>query len=168
MNYSLNKALFLDRDGVINFDYGHVHSVDNFDFIDGIFDLCRLAQQKGYLIIVITNQAGIGKGLYDEEDFHKLNSWMIDRFKFNDIIISKTYYCPHKPDDNCDCRKPNPGMLLKAIEEFKIYPNDSILIGDNKSDIEAGQNANIGNCILFKDKDHKNTISDFQNIWRTL
>ena len=166
MNYSLNKALFLDRDGVINIDYGHVHSVENFDFIEGIFDLCRIAQQKGYLIIVITNQAGIGKGLYSENDFLELNQWMIKQFMINGIIVSKTYYCPHKPEENCSCRKPNPGMLLKAIEEFKINPFDSILIGDKKSDIEAGQNANIGNCILFKNSDFKQIISNFQNMER--
>jgi D-glycero-D-manno-heptose 1,7-bisphosphate phosphatase len=168
MNYSSNKALFLDRDGVINIDHGHVHSIESFDFIEGIFDLCRIAQQKGYLIIVITNQAGIGKGFYSEDDFHKLNHWMIEQFRHNGIIVSKTYYCPHKPEDNCYCRKPNPGMLLKAIEEFNICPFDSILIGDKKSDIIAGQNANIQTCILFKGNDYKDMISSFQKMEKKL
>ena len=144
MNYPLNKALFLDRDGVINIDHGHVHRVENFDFIDGIFDLCRLAQQKGFLIIVITNQAGIGKGLYTEEVFHKLNSWMIDQFEQNEIKISKTYYCPHNPENNCFCRKPKPGLILDAIEDFLINKEKSIFIGDKFSDFQASREAKIG------------------------
>lgn len=164
MNYSLNKALFLDRDGVINIDHGHVHSVENFDFIEGIFDLCRIAQQKGYLIIVITNQAGIGKGLYSENDFLMLNQWMIKQFRINGVVVTKTYYCPHKPEDNCYCRKPNPGMLLKATEEYNINPFDSILIGDKNSDIEAGLNANIGKCLLFNKSNFNDIISIFQKM----
>lgn len=164
MTYTLNKALFLDRDGVINIDHGHVFKIEDFDFIDDIFDLCRIAQQKGYLIIVITNQAGIGKGFYTEDDFHKLNNWMIEQFRLNDISISKTYYCPHKPEDDCYCRKPNPGMLIKAMEEFNIDPVNSILIGDKKSDIDAGRKANIGVCINFDDKDHNDIINNFQKM----
>jgi D-glycero-D-manno-heptose 1,7-bisphosphate phosphatase len=161
MNCLFNKALFLDRDGVINIDFGHVHRIENFVFIDGIFDLCLAAQQKGYLIIVVTNQAGIGKGLYTEDEFMKLNSWMINQFKIKGVNISKTYYCPHKPEDECNCRKPNPGMILKATEEFNIKPSDSILIGDNISDILACNNAKIGRCV----KINQYKLKDFYTLF---
>jgi D-glycero-D-manno-heptose 1,7-bisphosphate phosphatase len=162
MNYSSNKALFLDRDGVINEDYGHVHSVENFKFIEGIFELCRIAQNHKYLIIVITNQAGIAKGLYSENDFLELTKWMQNQFLINGIYITKTYYCPHRNEDNCQCRKPNPGMLLRAINEHEINPNISVLIGDKLSDIEAGQRAKINKCILY----NENTIEEFLNNYR--
>ncbi len=154
-----NKALFLDRDGVINIDYGHVYQIKDFHFIDGIFDLCLKAQQSGYLIIVITNQAGIAKSYYKEEDFLKLTKWIEDKFLKRNIKISKTYYCPHHTEaviekyrkDSFD-RKPNPGMLLKAIKEFDIDPSQSIMIGDKESDIKAAKLAKISKRILFNHK----------------
>lgn len=162
MSYN-NKALFLDRDGVINIDYSHVNDKINFVFIDGIFDLCKLMQANGYLIIVITNQAGIGKAFYTEEKFLNLNKWMIKKFKENDITISKTYYCPHKPEENCSCRKPNPGMILNAVKEFHINPKLSVLIGDKKSDIKAGIAAGINKNIFFDQINHHNTIKTLIN-----
>lgn len=151
-----NKALFLDRDGVINHDYGHVGKIENFHFIDGIFDLCKNAQDKGYLIIVVTNQSGIAKGYYSEKDFLDLTKWMENEFLKRQIKITKTYFCPYHIDgkvkeyqqDSFD-RKPNPGMILKAIKEFNIDPLESILIGDNDTDIEAGKSANINKRIKF-------------------
>lgn len=155
-----NKALFLDRDGVINVDHGHVGKVEDFDFIDGIFELCQKAQNKGYLIIIVTNQAGIAKGYYTEEQFLKLTNWLENEFKKKGVHITKTYYCPYHIDakiakykkDSPD-RKPNPGMLLKAIDEFNIDPKKSILIGDKESDIEAGKRSGIKNNIYLKSGD---------------
>jgi len=151
-----NKALFLDRDGVINVDYGHVGKIENFHFIDGIFELCQEAQSKGYLIVIVTNQAGIAKGKYTEEQFLELTKWMENEFLNYKIKIAKTYYCPYHEkaaikqykQDSFD-RKPNPGMLLKAIKEFNIDPRKSIMIGDKESDIEAAEVAEISNIILF-------------------
>ena len=151
-----NNALFLDRDGVINVDYGHVGRVEDFHFIDGIFELCEKAQEKGYLIIIVTNQAGIAKGKYTEEQFLELTKWMENEFLNHKIKIAKTYYCPYHEkaaikqykQDSFD-RKPNPGMLLKAIKEFNIDPRKSIMIGDKESDIEAAEVAEISNIILF-------------------
>lgn len=151
-----NKALFLDRDGVINIEKNYTFRKDDFDFIPEIFELCRKYQKKGFLIFVITNQAGIARGYYTHEDFGILTSWMINEFKKNNIDISKVYYCPHHPDFTgiCQCRKPNPQMIFEAEKEYDLDLGESILIGDKLSDIECGKNAGIGLNILIK----QNTI----------
>jgi D-glycero-D-manno-heptose 1,7-bisphosphate phosphatase len=141
----MKKALFLDRDGVINVDKHHTYLKEEFEFSDGIFDLCREYSDSGYIIIVVTNQAGIAKGIYSEEDFNELTDWMVSQFLVNGVMISKVYYCPHHPDITgpCDCRKPNPGMLLRAIKEFDLDITECVLIGDKENDLEAGRNAGI-------------------------
>lgn len=141
----MNKALFLDRDGVINIDKRHLYLKEEFVFTPGIFDLCKKYLEAGYIILVITNQAGIAKGLFTKEDFLKLTDWMIGQFLNNGVIISKVYYCPHHPDITgfCECRKPNPGMILQAIKEFNLDISECVLIGDMESDIEAGRKAGI-------------------------
>lgn len=145
----MKKALFLDRDGVINIDKNYVHLIDDFEFIDGIFDLCKKYQDEGYLIIVITNQAGIARGYYTTDDFNKLTHWMTEQFLAKGILLSKVYFCPHHPDfdQDCNCRKPKPGMLLDAAKDFDLNLSQSILIGDKQSDIDAGSNAGIKNLI---------------------
>jgi D-glycero-D-manno-heptose 1,7-bisphosphate phosphatase len=139
------KALFLDRDGVINIDKHHIFRKEDFEFSKGIFDLCKEYSCAGFLIIVLTNQAGIAKGYYSEADFLQLTAWMIEEFLGYGITISKVYYCPHHPDITgpCDCRKPNPGMLIKAVKEFDLDITECVLIGDKESDIEAGRRAGI-------------------------
>ena len=150
----MNKALFIDRDGVINVDKGHVFLIEDFKFSEGVFNLCRKYFNTGYLIIVVTNQAGIAKGLYTEKDFINLTDWMIGQFKDNGISITKVYYCPHHPEISgpCMCRKPEPGMLLQAVKEFDLEISECILIGDKESDLEAGRRAGIPekNLYLFK------------------
>ncbi len=146
-----NKALFLDRDGVVNVEKNYVSKIEDFEFIEGIFDFCSWFQKKGYLIFVITNQAGIARGFYSEEDFKVLTDWMVLEFARRDILISKVYYCPHHPDITgpCDCRKPKPGMILKAAEEFYLNLSESILVGDYDSDLKAGENSGIVKNYLF-------------------
>lgn len=141
----MNKALFLDRDGVINVDKVHVFRKEDFEFQEGIFDLCREYINNGYLIIVITNQAGIAKGLYTVNDFIRLTEWMTGQFRDRGIVISKVYYCPHHPDlsGQCNCRKPEPGMIMQAVKEFNLDISECILIGDKESDLQAGRNAGI-------------------------
>lgn len=145
----MTKALFLDRDGVINIEKNYLYKIEDFEFIDGIFDLCKTYQQDGYIIIVITNQAGIARGYYTEDDFYNLTQWMIEEFKHKGILISKVYHCPHHPEftGECQCRKPNPGMILSAQKEFDIDLDNSILVGDKISDVEAGINAGI--CKIY-------------------
>lgn len=147
----MSKALFLDRDGVINVDKGHVYLKEQFEFNEGIFDLCKKYQEQGYLIIIITNQAGIAKGYYSEADFLKLTEWMINEFAGHGIVISKVYYCPHHPDITgpCPCRKPEPGMILQAAIDFDLNIPECVLAGDKESDLEAGRRAGIPEKNLF-------------------
>jgi D-glycero-D-manno-heptose 1,7-bisphosphate phosphatase len=151
-----NPALFLDRDGVINVDHGYVYKPEEIEFIDGIFELCHTAKNLGYLLIIITNQAGIGRGLYTEADFHKLTGWMARAFKDKDIVFDKVYFCPFHPEygignykKETNSRKPGPGMILQAEKELDIDLSRSILIGDKESDILAGVAAGVSHNILF-------------------
>lgn len=148
----MNKALFIDRDGVINVDKVHVYRKEDFEFTDGIFDLCRKYSDKGYIILIITNQAGIAKGLFTEEDFKKLTQWMTEQFRDRGIIISKVYHCPHHPDIDgpCQCRKPAPGMILQGAKDFDLDISECVLIGDMDSDLEAGRRAGIPESNLHK------------------
>lgn len=149
-------ALFLDRDGVINVDHAYVFRQDDFEFVDGIFDLCRNAVRLGYFLVVVTNQAGIARGYYSEAQFLALTDWMRSRFSAEGIEIGAVYYCPFHPEHgigdykiDADCRKPKPGMLHQAISEHDIDPRYSILIGDNQSDIDAGRAAGVACNILY-------------------
>ena len=145
------KALFLDRDGVINVDHGYVGRVEDFQFVEGILELIREAESEGYLPIVVTNQSGIGRGYYSEEDFEKVTAHMLEKMREAGIGIGReqVFFCPHAPEENCACRKPRPGMLLEAIGRFDIDPAASILIGDKASDIEAARAAGLGRAVLI-------------------
>lgn len=157
----INKALFLDRDGIINIDHGYVYQSENFEFVDGIFSLCQLAQEKGYQLIVITNQSGIGRGKYTIEQFEHLTQWMKQQFNSKGIEINAVYYCPHHPTKanneyliKCNCRKPAPGMILQAAQEHNIDLSKSIFVGDKVSDMQAAQAAGINNRVLLASQYH--------------
>lgn len=149
----MRKALFLDRDGVINKEINYLHRIEDVVFFPEIFDICRFYQANGFLFIVVTNQAGIARGFYSDNDVDVLHRWMIGQFEDRGIHIDKIYYCPHHPDFTgpCTCRKPNPGMIFEAAHEFDIDLPSSILIGDKQSDIDAGKNAGIENLYFFDD-----------------
>jgi len=148
----MNKALFLDRDGVINIEKEYLYKIEDFEFIEGVFDTCKYFQDKGYLLIIITNQAGIARGKYTENDFDRLNQWMIQQFTHSEILISQAYHCSHHPEytGSCDCRKPNPGMLIQAQKKFNLDLSQCILVGDKEGDIQAGLNAGISRNILVR------------------
>jgi len=150
----MKKALFLDRDGIINVDKGYIHKQEDVDFIDGIFDLCRAARDKGYLIFVVTNQAGVDRGLYTEKHVEILHSWLKEQFRKQGVGIAEIYYCPHHPDFSgpCSCRKPEPGMILRAIDEYDVDASGSVMVGDKVGDVQAGRKAGIGLNILVKSK----------------
>ncbi|MCW9027003.1 MAG: HAD family hydrolase, partial [Thiovulaceae bacterium] len=134
-----------------NVEKDYLYRVEDFEFIDGIFKVCKNYQLLGYKIIVVTNQSGIARGLYSEDDFNNITLWMVKEFKKLGIEISRVYHCPHHPDitGSCACRKPKPGMLLEAAKEFNIDLKHSIIIGDKERDIEAGLNAGLLQTFLF-------------------
>lgn len=153
----MRRALFLDRDGVINIDHAYVHRQQDFHFVDGIFDLVRHATENGYLVVVVTNQAGIGRGYYTEDDFHALMAWVRASFAAQGGALDGVYFCPDHPEHGIGAyrrqtamRKPGPGMILQACAELDIDPAMSLLIGDNLTDLQAGQAAGVGINLLFR------------------
>jgi D-glycero-D-manno-heptose 1,7-bisphosphate phosphatase len=152
----LSSAVFIDRDGVINEDRGYVHRIKDFIFLPGAISGMKIFQDLGYKIVIVTNQAGIARGMYTENDFEILTAHMNQVLLDNDVILSGVYYCPHHPNgvierwtSVCNCRKPRPGMFLKAAENLGLQLGTSILIGDNISDIDAGVNAGVPLNILI-------------------
>ena len=135
----MNKAIFIDRDGVIVEDAGFVHRIEDFKLIPNAIEGLRLL--KDYKLFIVTNQSGIGRGYFKLEDFFDYNNRVLKELKNHDIKIQKTYYCPHKPEDNCECRKPKTKFLKDAEKEFSIDLKKSFIIGDRKSDFEMGKNA---------------------------
>jgi D-glycero-D-manno-heptose 1,7-bisphosphate phosphatase len=145
------KTIFLDRDGVINIDINYLHKIDDFTFIDGIFDICEHFEKLGYHIIIVTNQSGIYRNLFTENDYQKLTHWMLDQFRDKGINILDIFHCPHGPKSNCNCRKPKSGMLIEAQVKYDIDMKNSWMIGDKERDILAAHNAGIKNTILLND-----------------
>jgi len=135
------KALFLDRDGIINEDTAYPYLPSHIHFNEAVFPLCKQAMKKGYLLIVITNQAGVAKGKFTEDDVKALHVWMGKELKMRGIEIERFYYCPHHGEGSvpayrnaCNCRKPKPGMVEQAVKDFGIDISSSIVVGDKKSD----------------------------------
>jgi D-glycero-D-manno-heptose 1,7-bisphosphate phosphatase len=138
---TLQKALFLDRDGIINKDTAYPYLPAQIQFNEAVFTLCKEAARKGYLLIVITNQAGVAKGKFTEQDVTALHAWMDGEFQKRGIKIDRFYYCPHHPEGSvpeyrrvCNCRKPKPGMVEQAMRDFAIDISTSLVVGDKKSD----------------------------------
>lgn len=149
-------ALFLDRDGVINVDHAYVHRREDFDFIDGIFDLVAAACRSGYAVIVVTNQAGIGRGYYSEADFLQLMDWVRQEFRAREGEISAVYFCPNHPVHgigsyrlDTPMRKPGPGMFLRAAAECSIALEQSLMVGDKANDMTAARTAGIRRRFLL-------------------
>ena len=146
----MQKAAFLDRDGVINADHGYVSRPENFEWLPGVFEACRELVRLGYALVVVTNQSGIARGYYGEEDFLRLTDWMKARFADEGVSIAGVYYCPHHPEKGigayklaCDCRKPMPGMLLRAAEELSLDLSKSVMFGDKPGDMTAARRAGV-------------------------
>ena len=142
----MNRALFLDRDGVININTGYCNRVEDFHFVPGIFDLCRAYQALDYQLIVVTNQAGIAHGFLTAADLIDIHSHMDEGFKRQGVYLNAMYSCHEKDGPN---RKPEPGMILSAQRTFDLDLPNSIIIGDQITDVEAGRRAGVGCCILI-------------------
>jgi len=138
------KAVFLDRDGVINKkppEHDYIKSWDEFEFIPGIENLIKIFNEKGDLVIVFTNQAGVARKLMTEEALNEINRKMTEELKKKGAIIDAVYSCIHGYTDNCECRKPKPGLLLMAAKDLNIDLKKSLAIGDSEVDIIAGKMA---------------------------
>ena len=143
--HPVQKAAFFDRDGTINVDVHYLYKPEDLVFIEGMPEFIRQWNKWGYKVIVVTNQAGIARGLYSEEDMKRLHRYMNERLEAWDAHIDAFYYCPHHPDFTgpCSCRKPAPGMIEKAIREFDLDPAQCILFGDKIWDIEAAKKSSV-------------------------
>ena len=154
----MRKALFLDRDGIINHDDGYTYRRDGFVFIDGIFDLAATATRAGFMLVVVTNQSGIGRGLYTEADFHTLMAWVAGEFAARGAPLARIEFCPDHPTAGLGPyrresarRKPGPGMLQDAATALTLDLPSSIIVGDKASDAEAGRRAGVGTLVLVSD-----------------
>jgi rfaE bifunctional protein nucleotidyltransferase chain/domain len=159
------KAVFLDRDGTINENgSGYIHKIEDFKFIPGVIPALQELSKTDYKIIVVSNQSGIGRGYFKEEDLEKLNLWMVEELKKNGVRIDKIYYCPHNSEDHCSCRKPNIGLLKKAAEDFGINLSKSWVIGNEEKDIIMGKMANTGAVMVTSDN---NLLKIVKNILKS-
>lgn len=151
----MNKAAFLDRDGTINIDKDYLYRIEDFEYLPGAIDGLRLLQDRGYLLIIITNQSGIARGIYEEEDYLRLDAWMKEDLANKGISITASYYCPHLVHGkimqfamDCDCRKPKPGMFYKAASDWNIDIDNSIAIGDRLRDLSICEETECKGILL--------------------
>lgn len=146
-------ALFLDRDGVVNRNHGYVHEISEFEFFPEIFEICRIASSSLMPIVIVTNQSGIGRGYFKESDFEVLTEWMLDKFQEEGIQIDGVFHAPENPDNPIEAessrRKPSPTMIIEAAIKLQIDLSNSILIGDNESDMIAAVQAGVKHRILI-------------------
>lgn len=151
----MTRAVFLDRDGVINLDRAYVHRWEDFEFVPGALDAAARLSAAGWALVVVTNQSGIARGYYTEEDYQALTQRMVAAFAAHGAPLAAVYHCPHHPSGrvaalamDCDCRKPAPGMLLRAAREHDLSLAESMMIGDKPSDIAAARAAGVGRAYL--------------------
>jgi D-glycero-D-manno-heptose 1,7-bisphosphate phosphatase len=149
-------AAFLDRDGVLNVDVNYLHKPEHVEWIPGAIEAVRELNDAGLLVIVVTNQAGIGRGFYSEADFEAFTSWMAERLAESGAHIDTVYHCPHHPTEalpawrvDCECRKPRPGMFIRALAEWDVDVERSFMVGDKPGDLEAARGAGIARGVLF-------------------
>lgn len=150
-------AVFIDRDGVINLDRGYISKVDDFEFIDGVFEACLALKEMGYLLVLVTNQSGIARGYFTEDEFISLTEWMDWSFSDKGLELDGIYYCPHHAQHGnetykkeCDCRKPKPGMFFSARDDLDIDLAQSVMIGDKEDDMRAAEAAGVKTKILVR------------------
>ena len=148
-----NKAVFIDRDGTINVNVEYLDTPDNFQMYPTVPKGIKQLQKKGFKIIVITNQSGISRGYFTEETLEKIHGRMKKELGGAGASIDAIYYCPHHPDENCDCRKPNTKLLEKAIKDFDIDAKKSYFIGDRMIDVEAGYKIGTKTILVPENKE---------------
>lgn len=145
----MNKAVFLDRDGVINVERGYTHRLEDFVILPDLMETLQLFLKKGYLLIVVSNQGGVAKGLYKQSDIETLHRFLAAELEKNNIRLTEIYYCLHHPDvSKCICRKPDSLFIEKALARFDIDPAQSYFIGDKERDVEAAAKANVKGILI--------------------
>jgi D-glycero-D-manno-heptose 1,7-bisphosphate phosphatase len=156
----MNKAIFLDRDGVINVERGYTHRLEDFVILPDVMEVLQQWQKQNFLLIVITNQSGIAKGLYSQENVECIHAFLMEEFKKHRIHISEIYYCMHHPDVcNCICRKPNSLFVEKGLARFNIDPKQSYFIGDKDRDIEAAQKGGVEGILIPSNTSLKTVVN---------
>jgi D-glycero-D-manno-heptose 1,7-bisphosphate phosphatase len=167
-NPNLAPALFLDRDGVVNHDTGFLYLARDVRFVDGIFSLCRAAQSLGYRLVIVTNQSGIGRGLYSTAQFENLMDYIRDEFQKESVVLDAVYHCPFHPEHGTGefrrespDRKPSPGMLLRAAGDLALDLPRSILVGDRCTDIQAANAAKLRQAFLIVGTEAGSCPGDF-------
>ncbi|ODS24537.1 D,D-heptose 1,7-bisphosphate phosphatase [Candidatus Endobugula sertula] len=158
------RVAFLDRDGVINRDAGYIYKTDEFELTSGCIQALQILQRKGYELIIVTNQSGIARGYYSEEDYQKLTSWYRQLLADHGVFIKDVLHCPHGPDDGCPCRKPACGLFVKAAEKYTIDFDQSLVVGDKLSDIEAAKKMDIHQCYLLS----TDSLNDFTEEYKVV
>jgi D-glycero-D-manno-heptose 1,7-bisphosphate phosphatase len=148
-------AVFLDRDGTLNYDTGYVYRIADFRWLPGAVDAIRALNARGYYVFVVTNQSGVARGLYDEAAIRDLHEWMKGELRAGGARIDDIRYCPHHPEGSvaayrtaCSCRKPAPGMLLDLMKAWPVIREGSIMIGDRDSDAETGKAAGVASAVV--------------------
>ena len=147
-----NKAVFLDRDGTINKDTGYVSRVEALELLPGVVEALSIFRDAGFLLVVISNQSGVGRGYFPENDVTTMNNALDALLEKNGIRITKYYICFHSPDDHCICRKPSPYFIDEAVKELNIDTETSFLFGDKDSDVACGKNGHVSSFLITADK----------------
>jgi len=151
----MKKCVFLDRDGNINVEKDYLHKIEDFEFEEGALEAIKIFNDLGYLVVVVTNQSGVARGYYSEKDVEILHGYLEEEVNKIGGHIDKFYYCPHHPEKgigdykkDCDCRKPNPGMFLRAKEDLDVDFENSIMVGDKISDVKGGLNLGMRSILV--------------------
>ena len=147
-----NKAIFLDRDGTLNRDLGYVYNTDQLELLPGVVEALTIFRDAGFLLIVVTNQSGVGRGFYTKEDAAGFNKALNETLEKNGIRIAEYYTCYHSPEEKCICRKPSPYLINKAVKDFNIDTKASFLFGDKESDIQCGKNVHVTSYLITEDQ----------------
>ncbi|HEX6019736.1 MAG TPA: D-glycero-beta-D-manno-heptose 1,7-bisphosphate 7-phosphatase [Burkholderiaceae bacterium] len=153
----MRRAVFLDRDGVITVDHGYTHRIEDFALLPGSAQGLALLQRAGWRLVVVTNQSGIARGLYSSDQYERFSAHMRAALLAEGVRLDAVLHCPHLPDATvaayrlqCECRKPAPGMLLRAARELSLDLSACVMIGDRLSDVQAGRAAGVGHCLLVR------------------
>lgn len=155
----MQKAIFLDRDGVINLERGYTHRLDDFVILPDVIEVLKLFKKNNYLLIVVSNQSGIAKGLYTQNDVEILHDYLTSEFKKHELVLNEIYYCVHHPDvSKCICRKPDSLFVEKAIARFNIDASKSFFIGDKERDVLAAEKAGVKGILIEANSSLKKMI----------